>query len=106
MQEVEVLDNTTLPDFEDFTTNYTRSIFSVVSVLNLSDSSNLINTTYFQQYVKDLSDYRIFHEMNLVFSINDWLSLALDFEYRFDSDPTSVLKNSDYNTTIGFVFKL
>ena len=106
MQELEVLDNTTLPDFEDFTTNYTRSIFSVVSVLNLSDSINLINTTYCQQYVKELSDYRIFHEMNLVFSVNARLSLALDFEYRFDSDPPSVLENSDYKTTIGFMFTL
>lgn len=106
MQERELLDNATLPEFEEFKTNYTRSIFSVVSVLDLVDSIRLVNTTYFQQYVKDLSDYRVFHEMNLIFSINDWLSLAVDFEYRFDSDPPSVLETSDYNTTIGFMFEL
>ncbi|MAQ69724.1 MAG: hypothetical protein CMD23_01340 [Flavobacteriales bacterium] len=106
MQEREVLDNTTLSELEIYKTNYTRSSFSSVSVLDLSDAIRLINTTYFQQYIKDLSDYRIFHEMNLVFSFNDRLSLTLDFEYRFDSDPPSVLENSDYSTTIGFVFEL
>ena len=39
-------------------------------------------------------------------SINQWLSLSIDLEYRFDSDPPSILKNRDFNTNVGLIFNL
>ena len=72
----------------------------------MNDVFTIVNTTYLQQYLKDFSDYRLLNETNLMFSINEWLSVSLDLEYRFDSDPPSILKDTDFNTNFGLVFSL
>ena len=106
MQEEEILNTETLMLGEKNYTNYTRTMLSMVFSIELSKQFTFINTTYFQQYLKNLSDYRLFNEINLVFAINKWLSVNCDIEYRFDSEPPSSLKNSDFNTNLGLQFNL
>lgn len=106
MQEEELLNRTDLPVAEKYYTNYTRSVISIVGVYEVTDVFTIVNTTYLQKYIKDFSDYRLLNETNLMFSINELLSVSLDLEYRFDSDPPSTLKDTDFNTNFGFVFSL
>ena len=55
MQEEEVLSRTELPVDENYYTNYTRSVISLVGLFELHDVFTIVNTTYFQQYLKDLN---------------------------------------------------
>ena len=103
MQEEELLNRTDLPIDEKYHTIYTRFIFSVVGLFEITDAFTIVNTTYFQQYLKDFSDYRLLNETNLMFAINEWLSMSLDLEYRFDSEPPSILKDTDFNTNFGLI---
>lgn len=106
MQEEELLNRTDLPSTEKYHTNYTRSVFSLVGLFEVTDVFTIVNTTYLQQHLKDFSDYRLLNETNLMFAINEWLSVSLDLEYRFDSEPPSILKDTDFNTNFGLVFSL
>ena len=106
IQEEELLNRDNLPQLEKYYTNYSRSIFSLIGIIEIKDKFTIVNTTYFQQHIKNLDDYRFLNETNLMVSINQWLSLSVDLEYRFDSDPPSILKNRDFNTNLGLVFNL
>jgi len=106
MQEEELLNRIDLPVAEKYHTNYTRSVISLVGLFEVTDVFTIVNTTYLQQYLKDFSDYRLLNETNLMFALNEWLSVSLDIEYRFDSDPPSILKDTDFNTNFGLVFSL
>ena len=66
----------------------------------------VINTTYFQQYLFSISDYRLLNETNMLYKLNKNLSLSVDIEYRFDSDPPSQLANKDLNSNLGLVIVL
>ena len=33
--------------------------------------------------------------------LNEWLSISIDLEYRYDSEPPSILKDRDFNANIG-----
>jgi len=104
MQEEEQLNTASLLPNEKNYTNYTRTMLSMVISLELKKNFTFINTTYFQQYLKNFSDYRLFNEINLIFSINEWMSLSCDLEIRYDSEPPSSLKNKDFNTNLGLIF--
>tara|TARA_B100000963_G_C22585339_1_gene652813 strand:- start:704 stop:1489 length:786 start_codon:yes stop_codon:yes gene_type:complete len=106
MQEEELLNRTDLPALEKYYTNYTRSIFSLVGIIDIKDKFTLVNTTYFQQYLKNLNDFRLLNETNLMIQINDWFSVSIDLEYRFDSEPPSILKDRDFNTNLGLIFNI
>jgi len=103
MQEEEVLNRSTLPQNEKYYTNYTRSILSMVGSWKYKKKLTVINTTYFQQYLFSFSDYRLLNETNMLYKLNKNLSLSLDIEYRFDSEPPSQLTNKDLNSNIGLV---
>ncbi|MDA8556801.1 DUF481 domain-containing protein [bacterium] len=49
------------------------------------------------------ADYRLLNETNMLYKLNKNLSLSLDIEYRFDSDPPSLLTNKDLNSNLGLV---
>ena len=104
MQEEEQLNAETLQVGEKNYTNYTRSMLSMVMSIKLSENFTFINTTYLQQHLKDLTDYRLFNEINLMFSINKWMTLSCDLEIRYDSEPPSSLKSKDFNTNLGLLF--
>ncbi len=104
MQEEEQLNTETLQVGEKNYTNYTRSMLSLVLSINMGENFTFINTTYFQQHLKELTDYRLFNEINLLFSINKWMTLSCDFEIRYDSEPPSSLQAKDFNTNLGLLF--
>mgnify|MGYP006075161833 FL=1 len=106
MQEEELLNSINLPSSEKDYTNYTRAIFSLVGIIDIKDKFTLVNTTYFQQYIKNFDDFRLLNETNFMFKINKWLSFSIDIEYRFDSEPPSILKDRDFNSNLGLVFNL
>ena len=106
MQEEEVLNRDGLPVDEKDYTNYTRAMFSIVGIIDITDKFTIVNTTYYQQYVNDLNDYRLLNETNLMVQINEWLMISMDLEYRFDSDAPSILKDRDFNTNLGLVFNI
>ncbi len=106
MQENELLNTTNLELNEKYHTNYTRMIFSLAAVLDIKNKFTLVNTTYFQQYVLNLEDFRLLNEFNLMFNINKNLAFSIDLVYRFDSEPPSILSDRDLNTNVGLLFKL
>ena len=106
MQEEEVLNRSRLPQNEKYYTNYTRSIISMVGSCKYKNKITVINTTYFQQYLFSISDYRLLNETNMLYKLNKNLSLSVDIEYRFDSDPPSQLTNKDLNSNLGLVIVL
>ena len=106
MQEIEELNRDKLPINEKYYTNYTRSIISLVALLELNQKLSIINTVYFQQYLSNLADYRLLNETNFLFKFNEKLSFSFDVEYRSDSEPPSVLFDKDLNSNIGLVFNL
>ena len=107
MQEEEILNSDSLRNDEIAHTNFTRMISSLVFVCNITSIITVVNTTYYQPYIKELGDYRVLNETNLLIEINDWLSFNLDLEYRYDSDHPSVLTtNTDFNTNCGIVIEL
>ena len=77
MQEEEVLNRSRLPQNEKYYTNYTRSIFSMVGSWKYKKKLTVINTTYFQQYLFSLTDYRLLNETNLLYKLNKNLSLII-----------------------------
>ncbi|MCH1613954.1 MAG: DUF481 domain-containing protein, partial [Flavobacteriales bacterium] len=85
--------------------NFTRGL---VSLFFISEFKNIriINSSFYQHYILSKSDFRLLNETNLLFKLNDWLNLSVDFEIRYDNDPPSILTNFDLNTNVGFLFEL
>lgn len=106
MQEEELLDEKQLNSEEIAYTNYTRGISSLVVVWNPTSNFSVINTSYFQSYLKNVSDFRVLNETNLVFNLSKWISFSVDLEYRFDSAPPVNLRNSDVNLNFGLLLNL
>ena len=104
MQEEELLNRENLPNDEKFYTNYTRAIYSLVGIIDFKNKFTIVNTTYFQQYLRNLKDFRLLNETNIMVQIKEWLGIGIDIEYRFDSEPPSTLKDQDFNTNLGLVF--
>ena len=104
MQEEEVLNRENLPIDEKYYTNYTRAIYSLVGIIDIKNKFTVVNTTYFQQYLKNLKDFRLLNETNIMVQIKEWLAIGIDIEYRFDSEPPSTLRDKDFNTNLGLIF--
>ena len=96
MQEIEDLNEN-----EITRTNFTRHISSLICVLKLNENITMINTIYLQNRISNFSDYRFLNELNVLFEINNTISLNIDFEYRFDNIPPSTLKKRDVNINYG-----
>ena len=122
MQEMELINTPSeidgdlfLPISDQESRNYTRAMFSFVGIIDFTDKFTIVNTTYFQLHVNNFDDYRLLNETNVMVQINEWLSVGIDLEYRFDSDPPKglntvsqspeyLLKSKDFNTNLGLVF--
>ena len=107
MQEEEILNSEGLLKEEIAYTNFIRMISSLILIFNITDNFTLVNTTYYQPYIKEVADYRLLNETNLLIEINEWLSFNVDLEYRYDSEPPSILATStDFNTNFGIIIEL
>ncbi len=105
MQEEEILNKDRLLFNEQSYTNYTRGNISINNKFHLNKPFTLVNNLYFQPYLKDLSDFRFFNELSLLFESNDFLSFVIDFELRYDNKPPIMLTQTDFNIQFGIVTK-
>ena len=100
MQEEEVLDRNSIAITDVAYKNLTRAVFNTTIGTSITEDFSIVNTMYYQQAM-DLKDFRFLNEVNFIFQLTQALSFSVDFEYRYDSDPPSVLKQSDFNFNFG-----
>lgn len=65
----------------------------------------LRNTTYFQPNMKELKDYRILSQSDLLIKLTDDLKFKTGFNYRFDSRPFPGVPEVTYYLSNGLVFE-
>ena len=106
MLEEELLNRVDLPIDEQFYTFYPRASFSWMMFLKVNEVFSIINTSYFQPYLADFTDFRYMNETNLLFELTDKLSFSIDIEIRYDNRPPSILKNTDINSNFGILLQL
>lgn len=105
MYEEEILNANDIGPEDIQRTQLPRVLLSAMLKFDIHDRLSIINTMYFQGNALNFNDYRLFYEGNILYALNSWLNIGIDFEYRFDSEPPSVLKSRDFNTNIGFLFE-
>lgn len=62
---------------------------------------DFFSVTYFQPYVKDVSDFRLLSENRVAFTITKNFSFFVSSMYRYDSKPPTSLKNFDLELANG-----
>ncbi len=65
----------------------------------------LSNTTYYQPNMKDLKDYRISSQSDLLFEIFEDLNFKTGFTYRYDTRPFPGVPEVTYYLTNGLLFE-
>jgi len=105
MQEEEILNENEISISDRRYSNFTRGLVSLFFITEFKNI-RIINSSFYQHYILSKSDFRLLNETNLLFKINDWMNLSVDFEIRYDNDPPSILTNFDLNTNVGFLFQL
>ncbi len=101
MHEYEVLDRNDLSQGENFKTNYVRG--SLVGSFRwfINDFMELSDVVYYQPYLKNMEDFRVLNDVNLVFKLNKNFSILLISTLRFDSRPPSSVQGYDFNFRVG-----
>lgn len=84
---------------------YRMANFSVLQ-LNVVKDLKILNTTYFQPIINNLTDYRVLNDMDIIYKAKDWLDFNLNIIYRYDNMPPEVLKNYDLLVTGGLLITL
>jgi len=69
-------------------TNYINNYFIFNSNFNIK------NTAYFQVVPNNFNDFRILFDSKIEFYANNFLSLSISLNYRYDNDPHGDLDNS------------
>lgn len=62
-----------------------------------------VNITYYQPWVKDFKDYRIFNEAKLIFRVSGHLSISTELLYRLDTRPPEGIKQDDLSLKNGII---
>ena len=60
------------------------------------NSIELKNTTYYQPYIINIWDFRLLNELDLTFSINDWLDYEVNYIIRYDNEQPSFKNHHCY----------
>jgi hypothetical protein len=106
MRELEVLDENSLPTDEILETRYYRATLTSSIRYQFNKILRLDNVVYYQPYLGDLSDYRLLNDLNLSFTINNYLNLIISLSTRYDSRPPSALETLDNIISFGINLKL
>ena len=70
------------------------------------NSIELKNTTYYQPDIINIWDFRLLNELDLTFSINDWIDYEVNYIIRYDNEkPPFLDKKLDQYITSGFNIK-
>ncbi|MFC1554241.1 DUF481 domain-containing protein [candidate division KSB1 bacterium] len=67
----------------------------LVTGINLSDNSNIMNSVYFQPRLDNFSDLRVLNEFVLLSGITDKVQLTVRLNIRYDSKPVIGIKKLD-----------
>jgi hypothetical protein len=78
-----------------------RSTNYLVVRWNIDNRLALLSTTYYQFDLRRLSDYRVLWEGRLNFTITKGLSLTVNLNLRYDSEPPRGIKPLDLEITNG-----
>ncbi len=62
-----------------------------------------VNITYYQPWVEDFKDYRIFNEAKLIFKVSGYLSISTELLYRLDTRPPEGIKQDDLSLKNGII---
>lgn len=83
-----------------------RSTNYLVVRWQLDERLTLFSTTYYQVDLRRLSDYRVLWEGRLGFTVTKRLSLTINLDLRYDSEPPRGIKPYDLELTNGISYRL
>jgi len=83
-----------------------RSTNYLVVRWQLDDRLTFFSTTYYQVDPRRLSDYRILWEGRLGFTVTKRLSLTINLDSRYDSEPPEGVQPYDLELTTGISYRL
>lgn len=81
-----------------------RSSSYLSTTLDL-DKFEISNTTYYQPNIKNLKDYRINSQWDLIINMTEDLDFKTQFIYRYDSDPFPGIPKETYFLFNGLLFE-
>ncbi|MFC1482052.1 DUF481 domain-containing protein [Candidatus Neomarinimicrobiota bacterium] len=85
--------------------NLLRSTNYVVLAWKPKDNINVQTTAYFQIDTKRFKDYRVLTQSNLIVGLSKRLSLTIDMNMRYDSEPPGNVKGFDLEIINGATYK-
>jgi len=89
----------------NFETERNHRLSSYLSLtLRLNDNLTLINTSYYQPRIDDFRDYRLSHNLDLLFKISKNLSYSLALEHLTDNRPVTGMPRKVYSIKNRIVF--
>jgi len=101
-------------EYEKFDTNGNNKQEKIVNIIlwinyisayiNINERAQLTWTTYLQRCINNLKDIRILNYTNLTLGLSKYLSLAISFRTRYDSQPPDKIKSLDTALKTGFIF--
>ncbi len=106
MWEREQIDTTGQESSDKPVTDIIRSTNYLVVRWQLDERLTLFSTTYYQVDPSRLSDYRILWEGRLGFTVTKRLSLTINLDLRYDSEPPEGIKPYDLEVTNGVSYRL
>lgn len=104
MWEREQIDTTSPETNDKPVTDIIRSTNYLVVRWNIDNRLALFSTTYYQFDLRRLSDYRVLWEGRLNFTITKRLSLTVNLNLRYDSEPPRGIKPLDLEITNGISY--
>ena len=91
-------------DLEDFVTNTTRLSAYFHDNFAVAENVNFNTTIYYQPGVTDFSDYKASFLMAFNFLINDKITISLQYDIAYDSDPITNAVEDDQGLSTKFSY--
>ena len=101
MYEEELLDQNKVETGVTFHEEALRLTNSLGFSYQISPTSKLVSTTYYQPDLEAFDDFRLLTDADLQVKISKHFAISINGEYRYDSHPPLPLKQSDYQLSAG-----
>ena len=83
---------------DDENVSLVRSTNYINNTIFLNDNITFKNVIYFQFSIDNVDDFRILYDASIDFDVNDFVSISMKLNHRYDNDPINGL--SQYYTQI------
>lgn len=90
-----------IQDAPEENTRLWRSTNYAAFSLGLGENIQFTSTLYYQVALRDVQDYRLLNESNLVFNLTEKLQFLAGFQIRYDAQPPKGLVHTDLDITNG-----